>query len=49
MAADSTYLIVGASLAGAKAAQTLRKNGFEGPLVMIGDGRTSGRRCPRST
>jgi 3-phenylpropionate/trans-cinnamate dioxygenase ferredoxin reductase component len=37
MAADPTYLIVGASLAGAKAAQTLRKDGFEGPLVMIGD------------
>jgi 3-phenylpropionate/trans-cinnamate dioxygenase ferredoxin reductase component len=37
MAADPTYLIVGASLAGAKAAQILRKDGFDGPLVMIGD------------
>jgi 3-phenylpropionate/trans-cinnamate dioxygenase ferredoxin reductase subunit len=37
MAADSTYLIVGASLAGAKAAQTLRDNGFDGPVVLVGD------------
>jgi 3-phenylpropionate/trans-cinnamate dioxygenase ferredoxin reductase component len=37
MAADSTYLIVGASLAGAKAAQTLRKDGFDGPVVLVGD------------
>jgi 3-phenylpropionate/trans-cinnamate dioxygenase ferredoxin reductase subunit len=34
---DSTYVIVGASLAGAKAAQTLREEGFDGPLVLIGD------------
>ncbi len=39
MAADTTYLIVGASLAGAKAAQTLRGQGFDGPIVLIGDER----------
>jgi 3-phenylpropionate/trans-cinnamate dioxygenase ferredoxin reductase component len=36
MAADTTYVIVGASLAGAKAAETLRGEGFAGRLVMIG-------------
>src|SRR5262252_1293233 len=36
MATDTTYLIVGASLAGAKAAETLRAEGFDGRLVMIG-------------
>ncbi|HEY1914945.1 MAG TPA: FAD-dependent oxidoreductase [Streptosporangiaceae bacterium] len=36
MATDSTYVIVGASLAGARAAQTLRDEGFEGRVVMIG-------------
>jgi 3-phenylpropionate/trans-cinnamate dioxygenase ferredoxin reductase component len=36
MANDASYLIVGASLAGAKAAETLRAEGFDGPLVMIG-------------
>jgi len=30
------YVIVGASLAGAKAAETLRQEGFDGPLVLIG-------------
>ena len=39
MTGDSTYLILGASLAGAKAAQTLRKDGFDGPLVLLGDER----------
>ena len=37
MSADSTYLIVGASLAGAKAAQTLREEGFDGPVMLIGE------------
>ena len=32
-----TYLIVGASLAGAKAAEALREEGFDGPLIMIGE------------
>jgi 3-phenylpropionate/trans-cinnamate dioxygenase ferredoxin reductase component len=31
------YVIVGAGLAGAKAAETLRDEGFEGPVVLIGD------------
>jgi 3-phenylpropionate/trans-cinnamate dioxygenase ferredoxin reductase component len=35
MNADA-YVIVGASLAGAKAAQTLREEGFAGPVVLIG-------------
>ena len=46
MAADSTYLIVGASLAGAKAAETLRKDGFGGPVVLIGDERERPYRRP---
>src|ERR671915_155215 len=33
---DQTFAIVGASLAGAKAAETLRAEGFGGRLVMIG-------------
>jgi 3-phenylpropionate/trans-cinnamate dioxygenase ferredoxin reductase subunit len=32
-----TYVLVGASLAGVKAAQTLREEGFTGRLVLIGD------------
>jgi 3-phenylpropionate/trans-cinnamate dioxygenase ferredoxin reductase subunit len=32
-----TFVIVGAGLAGAKAAETLRGEGFEGRLVLIGD------------
>ena len=36
MKADA-YVIVGASLAGAKAAQTLREQGFAGPIVLIGE------------
>src|SRR5450631_2983204 len=37
MATDQTFVIVGASLAGAKAAETLRTDGFDGPLVLIGE------------
>jgi 3-phenylpropionate/trans-cinnamate dioxygenase ferredoxin reductase component len=37
MNANAAYLIVGASLAGAKAAETLRAEGFDGPLILIGD------------
>jgi 3-phenylpropionate/trans-cinnamate dioxygenase ferredoxin reductase subunit len=33
---DSTFIIVGASLAGAKAAETLREEGFDGRVVLIG-------------
>src|SRR5262249_26758670 len=36
MPAEPTFLIVGASLAGAKAAETLRSEGFGGPVIMIG-------------
>src|SRR4051812_33299354 len=36
MAADETFVIVGASLAGAKAAETLRSEGFDGRVVLIG-------------
>jgi 3-phenylpropionate/trans-cinnamate dioxygenase ferredoxin reductase subunit len=36
MTTDTTYLIAGASLAGAKAAETLRQEGFDGPLMLIG-------------
>jgi 3-phenylpropionate/trans-cinnamate dioxygenase ferredoxin reductase subunit len=34
---ESSYVIVGASLAGAKAAETLREQGFAGRIVVIGD------------
>jgi 3-phenylpropionate/trans-cinnamate dioxygenase ferredoxin reductase subunit len=33
---DQTFVIVGASLAGAKAAETLRTEGFDGRVVLIG-------------
>ena len=31
-----SYVIAGASLAGAKAAETLRDEGFDGDIVLIG-------------
>src|SRR5215471_1638089 len=34
---EQTFVIVGASLAGAKAAETLRSEGFAGRVVLIGD------------
>jgi 3-phenylpropionate/trans-cinnamate dioxygenase ferredoxin reductase component len=34
---SAAYVIVGASLAGAKAAETLRAEGFDGPVVLIGE------------
>ncbi|HET9894243.1 MAG TPA: FAD-dependent oxidoreductase [Streptosporangiaceae bacterium] len=37
MANDDTFVIVGASLAGANAAQALREEGFDGQVVLIGD------------
>src|SRR6266542_3438881 len=37
MASDETYVIIGASLTGAKAAETLREEGFEGQIVMVGE------------
>lgn len=36
MTTDQTFVIVGASLTGAKAAQTLREEGFAGRIVLIG-------------
>jgi 3-phenylpropionate/trans-cinnamate dioxygenase ferredoxin reductase component len=36
MNSDQTHVIVGASLAGAKAAETLREEGFDGRVVMVG-------------
>ena len=37
MPGQPAYVIVGASLAGAKAAETLREEGFDGAVVMIGE------------
>ena len=37
MSARQTFVIAGASLAGAKAAETLRAEGFEGRVVLIGE------------
>jgi 3-phenylpropionate/trans-cinnamate dioxygenase ferredoxin reductase component len=36
MTSDQTFVIVGASLAGAKAAETLRQEGFDGRVVLVG-------------
>lgn len=36
MTTEQTHVIVGASLAGAKAAETLREEGFEGRVVLVG-------------
>jgi 3-phenylpropionate/trans-cinnamate dioxygenase ferredoxin reductase component len=36
MTSDQTFAIVGASLAGAKAAETLRAEGFDGRVVLVG-------------
>src|SRR5882757_1744795 len=36
MSSEETHVIVGASLAGAKAAETLRSEGFQGRVVLIG-------------
>jgi 3-phenylpropionate/trans-cinnamate dioxygenase ferredoxin reductase subunit len=37
MTSDKPYVIIGASLAGAKAAEALRDAGFAGPITLIGD------------
>src|SRR5262249_62290532 len=37
MPAESTFVIVGASLTGAKAAETLREEGFEENIVLLRD------------
>ncbi len=36
MTSEQTHVIVGASLAGAKAAETLREEGFDGRIVLVG-------------
>ena len=36
MAERPTFLIVGASLTGAKAAETLREEGFDGRVILVG-------------
>jgi 3-phenylpropionate/trans-cinnamate dioxygenase ferredoxin reductase component len=36
MTKEDTFVIVGASLAGAKAAETLRSEGFDGRILLIG-------------
>jgi 3-phenylpropionate/trans-cinnamate dioxygenase ferredoxin reductase subunit len=36
MSRDQTFVIAGASLAGAKAAETLREEGFDGRVVLVG-------------
>jgi cation diffusion facilitator CzcD-associated flavoprotein CzcO len=33
---QAPFVIVGAGLAGAKAAETLREEGFDGPVVLVG-------------
>ena len=35
MAAQEPFVIVGGGLAGAKAAETLRAEGFDGPVVLV--------------
>lgn len=37
MSTEQTFVIVGASLAGAKAAQTLREDGFTGRVIVVGE------------
>jgi 3-phenylpropionate/trans-cinnamate dioxygenase ferredoxin reductase component len=37
MTSNETFVIVGASLAGAKAAETLRTEGFDGRVVLVGE------------
>ncbi|MEX2971647.1 NAD(P)/FAD-dependent oxidoreductase [Streptomyces sp. C184] len=39
MAQNTAFVIAGAGLAGAKAAETLRAEGFDGPVVLLGDER----------
>jgi 3-phenylpropionate/trans-cinnamate dioxygenase ferredoxin reductase component len=36
MTSDQTQIVIGASLAGAKAAETLRQEGFDGRVVLVG-------------
>ena len=36
MPTQAPFVVVGAGLAGAKAAETLREEGFDGPVVLVG-------------
>jgi NADPH-dependent 2,4-dienoyl-CoA reductase/sulfur reductase-like enzyme len=36
MTTDATHVILGATLAGAKAAEALREEGFDGRIVLLG-------------
>ena len=36
MPSQDAFVIVGAGLAGAQAAETLREEGFDGPVVLVG-------------
>ena len=52
MPTAAPFVIVGASLAGAKTAEALRDQGHDGPIILVGDEPhrpTSARRCPRTT
>jgi monoamine oxidase len=50
---ERTFIVVGASLAGAKAAEELRARGFDGRVMLIGSEpdrlhrEQAGRRCVR--
>ena len=44
MASDTTHLIVGGNLAGGKAAQPLREEGFEGRRVLVSEENTPNQR-----
>ena len=48
MTKEDTFVIVGASLAGAKAAETLRSEGFDGRILLIGAERERPYERPRS-
>lgn len=45
--AHRTFVIVGGGLAGAKAAETLRSEGFTGRVIIIGDEETTPTNAPR--
>ena len=46
---STAHVIVGASLAGAKAAETLRAEGFGGPIALIGEEERTSVRTPGAT
>jgi NADPH-dependent 2,4-dienoyl-CoA reductase/sulfur reductase-like enzyme len=46
---EQTFIIVGASLAGAKAAEELRTQGFDGRVLLIGSEESPSARRPTFT